>query len=402
MKYFKQYGDFIFEKKINEDAKDLFKIYLAVKRSSGHRWWTYKGFAADNFFLQITEENIDNYNVDSEMPILTYSTEIVNKLIDSDKIKKENVINDPKFIKLSGSKKDFHDFIGEDENMPKTVYTQKEAHALNFPIIAKPSAGHSGLGIQVFQTPEELSESDESKFDLYSEFIDKKEEHRFFNYKGKPIFWMERKPINDKAKNGKGKADEQTMFQYIKRNVDDIPEDMLSVLSKFCDKLKDLPYICFDIMRDKDDKIYIIESNSQPGVPFDSTVVIYKALFEDIYGRPVDEATNDVLNKYSEELIKKTLAKDKGRFKDESNKTNESLNESAKLEIEKIAKKYFKDVKWDEKQHRFNATTEPNKKDNWDKPETAEKFDKEVSKKYYSSIGTIGWDNEGNITIGLR
>jgi hypothetical protein len=321
MKFFKQYGDFLFEKKNNESAADLFKVYLAVKRSSGHRWWTYKGFAADNFFLQITEENIDKFKVDPAIPVLTYSTEIVKKLLEAKKIKEGNIINKPEFIKLSGSKKDFHEFIGEDENIPKTVYTQKAAHTLTFPIIAKPTSGHSGLGIQVFQTPDELKESDESKFDLYSEFVDKKEEHRFINYKGKPIFWMERKPINDKAKNGKGKADEQTMFQYIKRDVEDIPEDMLKVLSKFCEKLKDLPYICFDIMRDKEDKIYIIESNSQPGVPFDSTVVIYRTLFEDFYGRPVDEATDKILTEYSKKLIAKTLSRDKGRFKDESKKS---------------------------------------------------------------------------------
>lgn len=361
MKFFKQYGDYLFEKKNNEGA-DLFKIYLAVKRSSGHRWWTYKGFAADNFFLQITEENIDSFKVDPSIPVLTYSTEIVKNLLKDGKIKEENIINKPEFIKLSGSKKDFHEFIGEDENMPATVFTQKAAHELNFPIIAKPTSGHSGLGIQVFQTAKELSESDESKFDLYSEFVDKKEEHRFINYKGKPIFWMERKPINDKAKNGKGKADEQTMFQYIKRNVDDIPEDMLKVLAKFCDKLKDLPYICFDIMRDKEDKIYIIESNSQPGVPFDSTVAIYKAIFEDFYGRPVSPETEKILDDYSKKLIKKTISRDNGRFKDESNKINEELTpyQIKKAQAEELAKlspeerkqlkakhaKYVDDVNW--------------------------------------------------------
>jgi glutathione synthase/RimK-type ligase-like ATP-grasp enzyme len=321
LKYNKSYGAFLLEKKMNENEDtDLFKIYLAVKRSSGHRWWTYKGFAADNYFIQITEENIDKVKVDNSLPILTYSTDIINRLLDAGKIKKENIINNPKFIKLSGSKKDFHEFIGEDENIPKTVYTQKAAMNLNFPIIAKPTSGHSGLGIQVFQTPEELKESDEKKFDLYSEFVDKKEEHRFINFKGKPIFWMERKPMNDKAKNGKGKADEQTMFQYIKRNVEDIPEDMKEVLTKFCDKLKDLPYICFDIMRDQDDKIYIIESNSQPGVPFDSTVEIYKVLFEHFYGRPVNEKTMKILDDYSKKLIDKTVKRDNGRFVDESKK----------------------------------------------------------------------------------
>jgi hypothetical protein len=68
-------------------------------------------------------------------------------------------------------------------------------------------------------------------------------------------------------------------------------------------------------MENKEEHIYIIESNSQPGVPFDSTVEIYKLVFEDFYGRPVNKKTLEILNEYSKDLDKRTLESDKQRFK---------------------------------------------------------------------------------------
>lgn len=323
MKHIKSLNEFLFEQENKES--DLFKVYLGVRRSSGHRWWTYKGFAGNNFFLQVTENNIDKINLNPDYPILSYSTHIINQLLDEDRIKQENIYNEPEFIELSGSKEKFHKFIGEDENLPPTVFTQKAAYNLNFPIIAKPSVGHSGIGIEIIESADKLKDLDGSKFNVYSEFIDKSEEHRFINFKGKPIFWMERRPVNDKAKTGTGKADEKMMFQYIKRNVNDIPKEYTDVLTKYCDKFKDLPYITFDIMRSKDDKIYIIESNTQCGVPFDSTIEIYKAVFEDFYGRPVNDQTLEILDEYSKKLIDMTIEKESDRFVDESNtkKVNE-------------------------------------------------------------------------------
>ena len=52
---------------------------------------------------------------------------------------------------------------------------------------------------------------------------------------------------------------------------------------------KDLPFICFDVMEDKSGKLYVIESNSQPGVPFDATIQIYRQIFKDFYGKDVKD-----------------------------------------------------------------------------------------------------------------
>ena len=292
----------------------LGKVYLAFREDSGQRWWTYKGFAGDKFFTQLHENNIDDVEVNPDYPILTYHTDTVKKLLKSGKIKEENIYNHPAHISKSGSKEEFHKLVGEDENIPKTVYSKNDAlENLNFPIIAKPSKGHSGIGIQIIEKPDLMEDVDEKIFDTFSEYIDKAEEHRFINFKGKPIFWMERTPLNEKAKNGKGEAKEEMEFGYAKRDLKDLPKDYKKVLEKFCKIYEDLPYMCFDMMKGKDGKVYVIESNAQPGVPFDSTVEAYKHIYEDFYKKPLDEQSLTKLNEYAKTMIEKTLKKDGGK-----------------------------------------------------------------------------------------
>jgi len=301
--------------KENSSESGLKKVYLATRRDSGQRWWSYKGFAGDKFFIQVTENNIDKIEINPEYPILNYHSSIVEQLLKEGRIKEENIYNHPKWIPLSGSKKEFHKLVGEDENVPTTVYSKNEAlKKLKFPIIAKPANGHSGIGIQVIKNPELMEDVDEKIFDTFSEYVDKMEEMRFFMFNGEPIFWMERTPVNDKAKSGDGDAKEEMHFNYKKRNIENIPIEYKKVLEKYCSIFEKFPYICFDMMKDKKGKVFVIESNSQPGVPFDSTVQIYKKIYEDFYGIKLDEDTNEKLNDYANQMIEKTLEKDNGRF----------------------------------------------------------------------------------------
>ena len=71
MKYLKLFENF-------KDGDSLKKVYLAFREDSGQRWWTYKGFAGDKFFVQIHENNIDKIDVNPDYPILTYHTDTVN------------------------------------------------------------------------------------------------------------------------------------------------------------------------------------------------------------------------------------------------------------------------------------------------------------------------------------
>lgn len=313
MSYFKNYFDFLTEN-INNHGKSLKKIYLATKKSSGQRWLSYKGFAGNKFFVQITEDNINSLDINPNYPVLNYHGDITRELIDKNMIKEENIYNHPKHISMSGSKEEFHKLTNGDENVPMTVYNIKDAiNKLKFPVIAKPSNGHSGLGIKIFETADELKNS-KNKYDTFSEYIDKSEEHRFFMFNGEPIFWMERTPLNEKAKIGKGDSSEAMEFGYKRKKVDGIPSDINSLLSKFSKIYKKLPYICFDLMRDKEGKLYIIEPNSQPGVPFDSTVKIYEKIYEDFYKTPIDKDSQLILDKYANQMIDLTIKKDSSRF----------------------------------------------------------------------------------------
>jgi hypothetical protein len=307
------FSDFIAEG-LSLQYPSLKKVYLCTKRSSGQRWWSYKGFAGDKFFIQVTENNIDKININPDYPVLNYQSEIARQLLSEGRIKSENIYNHPDFIQLSGSKAEFHKLVGHSQYVPKTVLTKKKALSLSLPVIAKPASRHSGLGIQVFRTSEELEQADESAFDTYSEFVDKAEEHRFFCFKGIPFFWMQRLPSNDKAKSGEGNSEEQMEFKYVLRNHESIPAEYTKVLKKFCATFDKFPFICFDMMKGKDGRVFVIESNAQPGVPFDSTVKMYELIYEDFYGEPIDELSHKRLAEYSAAMIEKTQEKDPGRF----------------------------------------------------------------------------------------
>jgi len=307
------FNDFITEG-FSDQYPSLKKVYLCTKRSSGQRWWSYKGFAGSKFFIQVTENNIDKIDINPDYPVLNYQSEITGQLLSEGRIKSENIYNHPDVIKLSGSKSEFHKLVGHSQYVPKTVLTKEKALGLNFPVIAKPASRHSGLGIQVFKTREELEHADESGFDTYSEFVDKAEEHRFFCFRGTPFFWMQRLPSNDKAKSGEGDSEEQMEFKYVLRNHESIPAEYTKVLKKFCATFDKFPFICFDIMKDKNGSVFVIESNAQPGVPFDSTTRMYELIYGDFYGEPLDDQSKKRLTEYSAAMIEKTQEKDPDRF----------------------------------------------------------------------------------------
>lgn len=312
MKKIKLFEQFLLEK---EELQDLHKIYLAINPDSGHRWWSYKDFAGDNFFIQVTLENYKDIDIDPNLPILTYNSKVTQRLLEDGLIKEKNIYNHPKHIKKSGSKAEFHKLVEGDENIPKTCdNTDSAIEEIGFPMIAKPAEGHSGIGIVVIKDQEAWDGADHSKLDVYSEYIDKKSEHRLITFKGTPFFWMQREPMNDKAKSGEGDGDEQMEFKYIKKDINKIPQKFNELVDKFGKIFKDLPYICFDVMEDKDGKLFIIETNSQPGVPYDSTVQIYRQIFRDFNGRDVNPATDRKLKELGEYMDGKTLELDPDRF----------------------------------------------------------------------------------------
>lgn len=310
MQALKTFEQFILEK---IETSDLKKVYLTVDPKSGQRWLTNKGFAGSKFFIQLNFENYKDIEINPEFPVLNYNLKVTQKLLDEGLIKSENIYNHPKYITQSGSKEEFHKILEGDDAVPATAYSKDDALKIGFPLIAKPKGGHSGIGIQIFQNKEEFEGADHSKLDLYSQYIDKKSEHRLFNFKGTPWFWMEREPMNDKAKTGKGKSDEQMDFRYLKRPIQNLPTKFKELAERLSAKF-DLPYLCFDMMEDKDGKLYVIESNAQPGVPYDSTVEAYKMVFKDFYGRDMNPSSLKKMDEFAQFLNDRTLKLDPDRF----------------------------------------------------------------------------------------
>ena len=310
MKKIYTFTDFLNEAK---ESQDLNKIYLAYNPDLGHRFWSYKDFAADRFFIRLTPENYKDIEINKDFPVLTYNSAVVQTLIDEDLINPEKVYNKPEFIANSGSKAEFHKIVDGDENIPKTCLKTEDAiKEIGFPMIAKPAEGHSGMGITVIKTQKDFDAADHDKLDVYSQYIDKKSEHIFYTFKGKPFFWCRREPTNDKAKTGEGKGKDVMMFDYIKQDVTKTPDKFNELIKKFGKIFSNLPYICFDIMEDQQGKLFVIESNSMPGVPFDCTVDIYRVLFEDFYGRPVDEVTSAKLQELADYMVKRSAELDGG------------------------------------------------------------------------------------------
>ena len=95
---YKQLGREDLLKESVDTESGLGKVYLALREDSGQRWWTYKGFAGNKFFVQVHENNMNDIDINPDYPVLTYHSDTVNKLIKAGKIKKENVYNHPDHI----------------------------------------------------------------------------------------------------------------------------------------------------------------------------------------------------------------------------------------------------------------------------------------------------------------
>jgi hypothetical protein len=149
---------------------------------------------------------------------------------------------------------------------------------------------------------------------VYSEFIDKSEEHRFMIFKGKLMAWMERKPLNQKAKTGEGDKDGEMDFAYEYKTTQELPAEYVELIKKFTELFPELPFMTIDAMRGVDKRLYVIEINSKAGMPFDVSALLYKHIYEDFFGKDINAVSGKNLETLGEELKKKTLEKEKGKF----------------------------------------------------------------------------------------
>ena len=199
---------------------------------------------------------------------------------------RDSIYNLPEEQLKTGSKVNFHKLFGDADFIPKTVFTVKDAQDLKYPVIAKPSEGMSGVGIEKFDSYEDLKDSD-GEFDLYSECIDFEREFRAMCLKDDLIMVYERVPIIADGKTvGTKKRDEEVSFLYVDQDLKKLPIiDKVKELVKNFRKYISLDLYSMDFFIDKKGKLWIIEGNASSGLGSNSLAGTYPAIHRDFYGK---------------------------------------------------------------------------------------------------------------------
>lgn len=304
---------------VNNDLQKFYLMSHSDKFSFSHIDSLVRSVAG-HLFLLLMPPGIFPGSINPEIPVFNYgNTPELQKLIDDGVIRKENVYNLPENLVNANSKVEFHKKTNGLDFVPKSVFTKEEAASLKFPVIAKPSGGSKGEGIEVFKTKEDLDKS-EGKFDVFSEKFDLKREFRVISIKGDLVFIAERIPMNDKANSlrenqhqnkdifdREGTLSERSSYKWVKVEYgkDGIADE--SEFKKICSSINEalsLEFLGIDIGTDSTGKLWCIEANTCPGLNKDQIVLIYISLFKDFYKRSPNEYSMKMIKQYQDELMR--------------------------------------------------------------------------------------------------
>lgn len=312
----KLFEEFLYEENLkNKYAKKVAWVMKThdIHATSGDvngREKKYNIDAKGNLFLNYaTKEDFENDEVvvPENVPILYYGGAVDPEAIGflkNKNINNDNLYNKRELLQLSGDKVKFAKAASEFEWLPKTVFSKEEAidGAVGFPVIAKIKDGHSGLGIQKFDSAKELKGSDK-EFDLFCQFIDFDREYRVMFCKDKIFVINERVPrIEDDRSIKTKKADEKISFTYVYQDQNKVDPEFIESVMSICKDVKtflDLDLWALDIVVDKKGKMWIMETSSATGLGSVKMCEVYKAMYEDFYGEPLDEEfLEDIYLKY--------------------------------------------------------------------------------------------------------
>jgi glutathione synthase/RimK-type ligase-like ATP-grasp enzyme len=308
MKYIKLFEQFLFEEKLSADQKSLYDKYAKrvvwvmqtsdLRTTSGDvntREKKYNTAAKNSLFINFfTKEDYNDKTVvvPNDLPILYYGgskdTEseqfLKNKKVDYNKL-----YNKRDILMISGDKTIFGKTFGKYNWLPKTVFSKEEALKgdVGFPVIAKIKNGHSGVGIEKFDTKKELDESVE-KFDLFCQYIDFKREYRVIFCQDKLIAINERVPtIKDDSSINTKKVNDKIKFTYVYQDLNKIDKDFIKQCNAICKDIKkgglDLNFWSLDIVVDGDKKLWVMETSSALGMGSVKMCEAYRAIYEDYY-----------------------------------------------------------------------------------------------------------------------
>ena len=241
-------------------------------------------------------------NVDPKLPLIYYggnSKEALN-FLEKYGISEDVMYNLPEPMKISGNKSDFYKMFKDCDFIPKAVYKREDAKDLQFPVIAKPDDGHSGVGIEIFDNYEDLEKS-KGEFENYSEAKDLDREFRVLLMNEKTVLVHERVSMGKNEIKDKDSA-EQTEFTYVDQDVSKL--DFMDRVAEICktvrEKLK-LGLWSIDLMVDKGGDCWVAEINAASGMAADKMARVYVMVYEDFYSEQLQQEFKTHLN---EEYIK--------------------------------------------------------------------------------------------------
>lgn len=312
----KLFEEFLYEENLkNKYAKKVAWIMKShdIHATSGDvngREKKYNIAAKGNLFLNYaTKEDFedDKVVVPNNVPILNYGGAVDPEAIGFLKnkgINNDNLYNKRELLPLSGDKVKFAKAAAKFDWLPKTCFSKEDAvnGDVGFPVIAKIKDGHSGLGIQKFDTAEEL-EASKDKFDIFCQFIDFAREYRVMFCRDKIFIINERVPRIEDDRSIKTKtADEKISFTYVYQDQNKVDPKFIENVLSICKDVKtflDLDLWALDIVVDKKGKMWIMETSSATGLGSVKMCEVYKAMYEDFYGEPLaDEFLEDIYLKY--------------------------------------------------------------------------------------------------------
>ena len=248
-----------------------------------------------NYWGDFYEES-DFSRIDKDLPLLFWRNpeRSKNLLLKGALPKKELIYNHPekfdpgkKDLALKAQKMDVPWF-------PKTVFSKRDLGQLKFPIIAKKDDSYQSKGVEKIDAKEDLGNK---RFDVYQECVPIKDEYRIMIFKGKNSpkvkafgVWH-RSPINEKSRslrvNESEGGEAKSKFRWSPVPLKEFAswKGVKPIARAVFDFYPNLNFVGLDVAVDEGGKVWCIEHNETPGLVGNSSIRIYKYIFEDCFGK---------------------------------------------------------------------------------------------------------------------
>lgn len=244
--------------------------------------------------------------IDKNLPLLFWRNQKRSKslLKNGDLPSKSLIYNHP--LNFDPGKKDLAEkALKKNVNwFPKTVFDKKDLNKIKFPIIAKKDDSYQSKGVEKIDSVEKLGNR---KFDVYQECIPIQDEYRIMLFKGKNDqrikafgVWL-RKPNNEKSKslriNEAKDKEVKSKFVWSPIDINLFPywDQIKPIAESIFEFYPNLNFVGLDVAIDDKNKAWCIEHNETPGLVGNSSIRIYKYIFEDCFGKKMPIEILDIL-----------------------------------------------------------------------------------------------------------